>query len=158
MRLTRDWHVPVGGLVLLACGAVALIGHETTSWTERNIIGSFGIRGIGSFYYLAYAIDEASFREYELILAREEIWAVVGFAVLVGGAVAESVPLGVLGFLVAFGGAALAVLNYKVATGAVEPGPAPSGGGRGGPAGPTRGSRGGRSGRRAGARSGRRST
>jgi hypothetical protein len=53
----------------------------------------------------------------------------VGMAVLVGGAVAPSVPLGVLGFLVAFGGLALAVLNYRSATGAVESGPA-------GPAGP----------------------
>jgi hypothetical protein len=44
----------------------------------------------------------------------------VGMAVLVGGAVAPSVPLGVLGFLVAFGGLALAVLNYRSATGAVE--------------------------------------
>jgi hypothetical protein len=70
---------------------------------------------------------------------------VVGFAVLVGGAVAESVPLGVIGFLVAFGGAALAVLHYKVATGAVEPGPAQPGGR--GPAGPARGGRGGRVGR-----------
>lgn len=65
---------------------------------------------------------------------------VVGFAALVGGAVAESVILGVIGFLVAFGGAALAVLNYKSATGAVEAGPA---GGRG-PAGPGRGGRPGR--------------
>jgi hypothetical protein len=60
----------------------------------------------------------------------------LGLAVLVGGAVARSVPLGVLGFLVAFGGAALAVLHYKAASGAVEPGgPAPAGrksGGRGG--------------------------
>jgi Protein of unknown function (DUF3040) len=48
----------------------------------------------------------------------------VGMAVLVGGAVAPSVPLGVLGFLVAFGGLALAVLNYRSATGAVEPGTA----------------------------------
>jgi hypothetical protein len=47
---------------------------------------------------------------------------IVGLAVLVGGAVARSVPLGVLGFLVAFGGAALGVLNYKTATGAVENG------------------------------------
>ncbi|MGY1752675.1 DUF3040 domain-containing protein [Blastococcus sp. SYSU D01042] len=70
---------------------------------------------------------------------------VVGFAVLVGGAVAESVVLGVVGFLVAFGGAALAVLNYKVATGAVEPGSAPAGGR--GPAGPARGARAGRTGR-----------
>ncbi len=44
----------------------------------------------------------------------------VGMAALVGGAAAKSVPLGVLGFLVAFGGLALAVLNYRSATGAVE--------------------------------------
>jgi Protein of unknown function (DUF3040) len=49
---------------------------------------------------------------------------IVGLAVLVGGAVAGSVVLGVLGFLVMFGGAALGVLNYKTATGAVESGPA----------------------------------
>jgi Protein of unknown function (DUF3040) len=53
----------------------------------------------------------------------------VGMAVLVGGAVASWVPLGVLGFLIAFGGLALAVLNYKSATGAAEAGSA-------GPAGP----------------------
>ncbi|NEK58605.1 DUF3040 domain-containing protein [Geodermatophilus sabuli] len=64
----------------------------------------------------------------------------VGMAVLVGGAVAPSVPLGVLGFLVAFGGLALAVLNYRSATGAVETG------GTAGPAGaaPGRPSRGGK--------------
>jgi hypothetical protein len=47
---------------------------------------------------------------------------IVGLAVLVGGAVARSVPLGVLGFLVMFGGAAMGVLNYKTATGVVEAG------------------------------------
>ncbi|MBN1092408.1 DUF3040 domain-containing protein [Blastococcus sp. TML/M2B] len=70
---------------------------------------------------------------------------VVGFAVLVGGAVADSVILGVIGFLIAFGGAALAVLHYKAATGAVEAGPAPAGGR--GPAGPARAGRGSRPGR-----------
>ncbi|RBY85571.1 DUF3040 domain-containing protein [Blastococcus sp. TF02A-30] len=70
---------------------------------------------------------------------------VVGFAALVGGAVAESVILGVIGFLVAFGGAALAVLNYKAATGAVEAGPTPAGGR--GPAGTGRGGRAARAGR-----------
>jgi hypothetical protein len=55
---------------------------------------------------------------------------VVGLAVLVGGAVTPSVPLGVLGFLVMFGGAALGVLNYRAATGAVvESGPAATRGG-----------------------------
>jgi hypothetical protein len=49
----------------------------------------------------------------------------VGLAVLVGGAVLPSVPLGVLGFLVMFGGAVLGILNYKAGTGAVEAGAAP---------------------------------
>ena len=50
---------------------------------------------------------------------------VLGMAVLVGGAVAQSFIIGALGFLVAFGGVVLGVLNYKTATGAVE---APSSG------------------------------
>jgi hypothetical protein len=72
------------------------------------------------------------------------VLVVVGFAVLIGGAVARSVPLGVLGFLVAFSGVALGVLNYKSATGAVEAG---SGSGMSGPSTPNRGGRGGRVGR-----------
>ncbi|NEK84475.1 DUF3040 domain-containing protein [Blastococcus saxobsidens] len=51
----------------------------------------------------------------------------VGFAVLVAGAVTSSVPLGVLGFLVAFGGATLGVLNYRAATGAVVESAGPAG-------------------------------
>jgi hypothetical protein len=70
---------------------------------------------------------------------------VVGLAVLVGGAVARSVPLGVFGFLIAFAGVTLGVLNYKAATGVVEAGSAPTGGR--GPAGPGRSGRGGRAGR-----------
>jgi hypothetical protein len=52
---------------------------------------------------------------------------VVGMAVMVGGAVAQSFIIGGLGALVAFGGLALGVLNYKAATGAVETGPAGKG-------------------------------
>jgi hypothetical protein len=70
---------------------------------------------------------------------------VVGMAVLVGGAVARSVPLGVLGFLVAFGGVVLGVLHYKVATGVVEAPSTPSG--PRGAAAPGRGARGNRVGR-----------
>ena len=72
------------------------------------------------------------------------VLVVIGFAVLVGGAVARSVPHGVLGFLVAFSGVALGVLNYKAATGAVEAGSASGGSG---PAASGRASRGGRMGR-----------
>ena len=67
---------------------------------------------------------------------------ILGFAILVGGAVARSVPLGVLGFLIAFGGVALGVLNYKAATGAVESGSSPAGG-----RGPGRSGKGGRGGK-----------
>jgi hypothetical protein len=52
---------------------------------------------------------------------------VVGLAVLIVGAI-YSVPLGVVGFLVMLGGAALGVLNYKAATGAVESGTAATSG------------------------------
>ena len=71
---------------------------------------------------------------------------VVGMAVMVGGAVAQSFLIGGLGSLVAFAGLALGVLNYKAATGAVEAGSTPSGSGRG-PATPGRSGRGGRVGR-----------
>ena len=59
----------------------------------------------------------------------------VGLAVLVGGgAVAQSVLLGILGFLIMFGGVVLGLLNYKSGTGAVESGaagsPGPPGSGR----------------------------
>ncbi|MGY1841564.1 MULTISPECIES: DUF3040 domain-containing protein [unclassified Modestobacter] len=52
---------------------------------------------------------------------------VVGLAVMVSGVALPNVIVGVLGSLIAFGGAALGVLNYKAATGAVEAGPAPTG-------------------------------
>ena len=43
----------------------------------------------------------------------------VGLGMLIGG-VAKWIPLGVVGFLVMFAGAALAVLNYRSASGAPE--------------------------------------
>ena len=56
---------------------------------------------------------------------------IAGLALLIVGAVARSVPLGVFGFVVMFGGAALGVFNYKTATGAVEAGTAAPGAPRG---------------------------
>jgi hypothetical protein len=53
---------------------------------------------------------------------------VVGLAVMVLGPVTHNVLIGVLGFLVMLGGAALGVLNYKTATGAVEAGSTPPAG------------------------------
>lgn len=72
--------IVVGVLVLLVvrplAGLVGLIGTGIPSG-ERLILSFFGIRGIGSFYYLAYALNEATFE------ADEQLWAITGFIVLV---------------------------------------------------------------------------
>ena len=41
------------------------------------MIAAFGIRGIGSFYYLAYATAAAAF------VGAEQVWATAGFVVIV---------------------------------------------------------------------------
>ncbi|MGI8649304.1 MAG: cation:proton antiporter [Rubrobacter sp.] len=62
---------PIAGLVALSrCG-------KRMPLRERYAIGFFGIRGVGSIYYLAYAFGEANFPEQELL------WATVAFIVLV---------------------------------------------------------------------------
>jgi NhaP-type Na+/H+ or K+/H+ antiporter len=75
------------GLVVLfvvrpVAGVVGLLG-SSVAWGERLIVATFGIRGIGSFFYLSHALNEASFQEIELIVAAEKLWALVGFIVLV---------------------------------------------------------------------------
>jgi NhaP-type Na+/H+ or K+/H+ antiporter len=44
---------------------------------EKTAIAVFGIRGIGSFYYLAYATSEAGFA------GADQVWATAGFVVIV---------------------------------------------------------------------------
>lgn len=57
-------------------GMIALLGRRT-SWFQRGIIAFFGIRGLGSFYYLAHATNEASFPQ------ARELWALVGLTALI---------------------------------------------------------------------------
>jgi len=59
---------PAAGLAALRGGAAPL--------RERAAIAFFGIRGVGSFYYLAYALTHADFAE------ADRLWALVGFTVL----------------------------------------------------------------------------
>ena len=77
--------VLVGVLVVFVirpiAGMISFVG-TSVSLAERAVISSFGIRGIGSFYYLAYALNEASFQEVELLLAAEKLWAILGFVVI----------------------------------------------------------------------------
>ncbi|WP_184792167.1 cation:proton antiporter [Streptomyces sp. 3211] len=75
------WRGAVLGLVLFvlirpAVGwAVQIRGRAAGE--ERAAIAFFGIRGIGSFFYLAYALGEADFAA-----PTRELWAVVTFTVL----------------------------------------------------------------------------
>ncbi|WP_224449111.1 cation:proton antiporter [Haloprofundus salilacus] len=56
-------------------GVVGLLGFSR-DWRERAAIAFFGIRGIGSFYYLAYALNSAAFP------GAPRLWALVGCIVL----------------------------------------------------------------------------
>ncbi|HEX6420689.1 MAG TPA: cation:proton antiporter, partial [Acidimicrobiales bacterium] len=56
-------------------GWLSLWGTRTTR-TERWAIAFFGIRGVGSVYYLAYALNQADFP------AADELWAIAAFAIL----------------------------------------------------------------------------
>jgi NhaP-type Na+/H+ or K+/H+ antiporter len=63
-------------LVRPLAGLVGQIGFGR-SVSERATIATFGIRGLGSFYYLAYALNHAPFA------GAEALWGLVGFVVLV---------------------------------------------------------------------------
>ena len=76
-----SWADALAGLAVLLivrplAGLAGLAG-AAMPFRERAVIGFFGIRGIGSFYYLAYALNEASFP------AADRLWAITGFIVLV---------------------------------------------------------------------------
>jgi NhaP-type Na+/H+ or K+/H+ antiporter len=58
-----------------AVGLLSLLGTDL-HFKERLAISFFGIKGIGSFYYLAFALNTVAFPE------KEELWAVTGFTVL----------------------------------------------------------------------------
>ncbi|KQT15604.1 cation transporter [Methylobacterium sp. Leaf399] len=57
------------------CGWISLIGSGREA-RERAVIGFFGIRGIGTIYYLAYALGHAAFEQAGLL------WSTAGVTVL----------------------------------------------------------------------------
>ncbi|MGE0666942.1 MAG: cation:proton antiporter [Sphingomonadales bacterium] len=74
------WRAALAGLAFIfvirpLCGTIALAGLDQP-WTEKWMIAFFGIRGIGSFYYLAYALNHGTFENPHLL------WALAGFVVL----------------------------------------------------------------------------
>lgn len=56
-------------------GLVGLFGFEA-AWREKLTLACFGIRGLGSFYYLAYGLNHMP------VEGAERLWAIVGLVVL----------------------------------------------------------------------------
>jgi sodium/hydrogen antiporter len=85
--VVRGLLAPLTWQIVLLGLAVVLVVRPLSAWIslrggrgsegERFAIAAFGIRGIGSFYYLAYATAEAGFA------GVEQVWAAAGFVVIV---------------------------------------------------------------------------
>ncbi len=68
------WEMIVLGLVLVliarpVAGWVGLMGHAGATRDERMILSFFGIRGLGSIYYLAYGLNKADFSQADVMWA-----------------------------------------------------------------------------------------
>jgi len=75
------WQGAVVGLLLVlvvrpVLGMLTLLGTRT-SLAERWVISGFGIRGIGSLFYISFALEQARFPQ------AQQLWAITGFVVLV---------------------------------------------------------------------------
>ena len=76
-----DWWGALAALIFLfvvrpLAGWVSLLGAAAPR-EERAAVAFFGIRGLGSIYYLAYALNQAPFGQ------AGRLWAVLGLTVLV---------------------------------------------------------------------------
>jgi NhaP-type Na+/H+ or K+/H+ antiporter len=76
-----DWRVIVAALTIIflirpIAGWIGLFGSPILP-AEKAIIAFFGVRGLGSFYYLAYAVGHASFAHAEIL------WVTVSLVVLI---------------------------------------------------------------------------
>ncbi|MDW5376166.1 cation:proton antiporter [Halomonas sp. HP20-15] len=74
------WPMAIAAIVVLfvirpLAGMISLLGSRLRS-CERVIVSLFGIRGVGSFFYLAYATNIGDFAQIDAA------WAFVGFIVL----------------------------------------------------------------------------
>ncbi len=72
----RDVWLVLAFLLIIrpVTGWLGLLGG-TTGRRERGVIAFFGVRGIGSLFYIAYALQHGSFAE------PERLWAIVGLTV-----------------------------------------------------------------------------
>jgi len=88
-----DWRgVAIGALLILVIrplvGWVSLLGTGLTRH-DRAIVSFYGVRGIGSIYYLAYATGHVE------LVNEAEIWATVAFTIL-GSTIVHGLTAGVV--------------------------------------------------------------
>jgi NhaP-type Na+/H+ or K+/H+ antiporter len=74
------WELAIVGLVFVfvvrpLAGIISLPGTGL-DWREKLVISFFGIRGVGSFFYLSFAMAEAKFRFIN------ELWSLLAFIVM----------------------------------------------------------------------------
>lgn len=75
-----DWYMVGFGLLFVlivrpVLGLLSLIGSRL-HFKEKFAISFFGIRGMGSFYYLAFALQQAQFAH------SDQLWSIISFIVL----------------------------------------------------------------------------
>ena len=72
-----DVAIAAGFLILIRpiAGLIALTPGKTGPW-ERLVISFFGVRGVGSLFYVAFALTHGNFPE------ADRLWAIVGLVVV----------------------------------------------------------------------------
>jgi len=68
-------------LFIRPLAALIVLGGSRMARGEKMAVSFFGIKGIGSFYYLAFALEEAHFSE------ADTLWAITGFTVMLSIAI-----------------------------------------------------------------------
>ncbi|HEU5076693.1 MAG TPA: cation:proton antiporter, partial [Polyangiaceae bacterium] len=90
VALASHWELTalaIGAALIFAIrplGAALLLGRTPTSAAQRRLMGWFGIRGIGSMYYLAYALTHGLDGDEARIAATITLW-VTALSVFVHG-------------------------------------------------------------------------
>jgi NhaP-type Na+/H+ or K+/H+ antiporter len=77
-----SWPLVISAILIIfvvrpLSGILGMIGFTRAPWRERLAISFLGIRGIGSLYYLSYALNEEDFS------GTDEIWALVALVIVI---------------------------------------------------------------------------